>query len=177
MGFAWIRVGCMVFDASTHVSGLSTRSSSLSWDSELVGQAIVQAFVTLDLLPKVQTPRGPGSNWPKTMVEWTDQLAQAELEASERRDRQQEANRTKLCPSALEISQMEVAFDWLRELRLEDTGMAMILTYWALRTSRGRSIRRLCVEKHWAPRTFWRKRAKALDCLVLKLNARRARVF
>ena len=167
----------MVFDASTHATGLPTRSSGLSWDAEIVGAAIVQAFVTLDLLPRVLTPRGPGSNWPKTMVEWTDQLAQAELEASERRDRQQEANRTKICPSALEITQMEMAFDWLRELRLEDTGMALIVTFWALRTARGRSIRRLCVEKHWSPRTFWRKRAKALDSLAARLNARHARVF
>lgn len=167
----------VAFDAPTPVSDLHTRSSGLSWDAELVGAAIVQAFVTLDLLPKVLTPRGPGSNWPKTMVEWTDQLAQAELEASERLDRQQEANRTKLCPSALEISQMEIAFDWLRELRIEDSGMAIIVTNWALRTARGRSIRRLCVEKHWSPRTFWRKRAKALDSLAVSLNARRARVF
>ena len=167
----------MAFDAPTHASGLPTRSSGHSWDAELVGAAIVQAFVTLDLLPRVLTPRGPGSNWPKTMVEWTDQLAQAELEVSERHDRQQEANRTKILPSALEISQMEMAFDWLRELRLEDTGMALIVTNWALRTARGRSIRRLCVEKHWSPRTFWRKRAKALESVALTLNARRARVF
>jgi hypothetical protein len=167
----------VAFDPSTHASGLPTRSSGLSWDAELVGQAIVQAFVTLDLLPKVQTPRGPGSNWPKTMVEWSDQLAQAELETSERRDRQQDANRTKILPSSLQISQMEIAFDWLRELRLEDTGMALIVTFWALRTSQGRSIRRLCIEKHWAPRTFWRKRSKALDSLALRLNARYSRVF
>jgi hypothetical protein len=69
-------------------------------------------------------------------------------------------------PSAAEITHMEMAFEWLSELRVEDSGMALVTTLWALRTARGRSIKKLCAEKKWAPHTFFRKRAKALASLA-----------
>jgi hypothetical protein len=111
-----------------------------------------------------------------TTTEWADQLAQAELEESERRTRQQDANRIRIRPSAAEITQMEVAFAWLTVLRVEDEAMAIIVTFWAMRTARGQSIKRLCAEKRWAQYTFFRKRAKALRFLVNLLNARGAPV-
>jgi hypothetical protein len=147
------------------------------WDVDLVGKRLVQAFVTLDRLPRVWGPRKPGGHWPRTVTEWADQLAQAELEESERRTRQQAANRTVIRPSAADITHMETAFTWLRELRVEDSGMALVTTLWALRAARGRSIKKLCAEKHWAPHTFFRKRAKALASLAQALNARGVPVF
>ena len=90
------------------------------WDTDLVGKRLVQAFVTLDRLPRLRGPRAPGGHWPRTVIEWADQLAQAELEESERRTRQQAANRTVIRPSAAEITHMEAAFEWLSELRVED---------------------------------------------------------
>jgi hypothetical protein len=81
---------------------------------------------------RARSPNGP-INWP-----------QAELEESERRTRQQAANRTVIRPSAAEITHMEMAFEWLSELRVEDSGMALVTTLWALRTARGRSIKKLC---------------------------------
>jgi hypothetical protein len=65
-------------------------------------------------------------------------------------------------PTAVEIQQMEAAFEWLRELRDLDSGMALVTTLWSLRSVRGRSIKKLCEEKQWAPHTFFRKRTKAL---------------
>jgi hypothetical protein len=142
------------------------------WDPELVARRLVQAFITLDRMDKVPGPRQPGGHWPLTTTEWADQLAQAELEESERRTRQQDANRIRIRPSAAEITQMEVAFAWLTVLRIEDEAMALIVTLWAMRTARGQSIKRLCAEKHWVQYTFFRKRAKALRFLVNLLNAR-----
>jgi hypothetical protein len=147
------------------------------WDAALVGKRLVQAFVTLDRLPRLRGPRAPGGHWPRTVTEWADQLAQAELEESERRTRQQAANRTVIRPSAAEITHMETAFEWLSELRVEDSGMALVTTLWAMRSARGRSIKKLCAEKHWAPHTFFRKRAKALAILAEMLNARGMPVF
>jgi hypothetical protein len=80
-------------------------------------------------------------------------------------------------PTAVEIAHMEAAFEWLRELRLVDTGMALVTTLWALRTARGRSIKALCLEKQWAPHTFFRKRAKALACIAETLNSQGVAVF
>jgi hypothetical protein len=147
------------------------------WDADLVGKRLVQAFVTLDHMPRLRGPRAPGGHWPRTVTEWADQLAQAELEESERRTRQQASNRTVIRPSAAEITHMETAFEWLSELRVEDSGMALVTTLWALRAARGRSIKKLCAEKKWAPHTFFRKRAKALASLAQALNARGVPVF
>lgn len=147
------------------------------WAPEQVAKALVRAFATLDRLPRTRGPREPGGHWPRHAIEWADQLAQAEIEDSERRQRDAASNRTNLRPTSLEIAQMETAFDWLRELRAIDTGMALVTSLWALRAARGRSVRALCKEKKWAPHTFYRKRVKALTYLADTLNARGALVF
>jgi hypothetical protein len=157
--------------------GTGRETLPLLWDAETVGKRLVQAFATLDRLPRVRGPREPGGHWPRTLTEWADRLAQAELEESERRARDKVFNRTVIRPSAIEIQQMEAALEWLRQLRDVDSGMALVTTLWALRSSRGRSIKKLCEEKQWAPHTFFRKRAKALETLAQTLNARGTPVF
>ena len=147
------------------------------WEPEQVARALVKAFATLDRLPRSRGPRAPGGHWPRHAIEWADQLAQAEIEESERRDREAALNRTNLRPTSLDIAQMEAAFDWLRELRAIDTGMALVTSLWALRAARGRSVKALFRDKSWAPHTFYRKRAKALAHLADWLNARRVLVF
>jgi hypothetical protein len=111
------------------------------------------------------------------VIEWADQLASAELDESERRDREHSRNRVTLRPTAVEIRQMDCAFDWLRELRDADPGMALVTSLWALRSARGRSVKKLIAEKKWAPHTFYRKRAKALEFLAARLEARGVPVF
>ena len=147
------------------------------WDAEQVARALVRAFATLDRLPRSRGPRQPGGHWPGHCVEWADQLAQAEIDAGERRDRDAALNRTTRRPTSLEIAQMDAAFDWLRDLRALDGGMALVTTLWALRAARGRSVKALCAEKQWAPHTFYRKRARALTHLAAVLNARCVTVF
>lgn len=149
----------------------------LQWEPEHVGKRLVKAFVTLDRLPRSRGPREPGGHWPRHAIEWADQLAQAELDDSERRARDQASNQTALRPTSRDIAEMDAAFDWLRVLRAEDTGMALVTSLWALRSARGRSVKALCAEKKWAPHTFYRKRAKALNHLALWLNASRIPVF
>lgn len=133
------------------------------WDAERVGKILVAAFVTLDRLPKVRGPRGVGGHWPSTHAEWSDYISQTWFE---------DANRTVFRPTVAEITNMETAFEWLNELRVEDPGLALVTTLWALRKARGKSIKKLCAEKRWAPHTFFRKRAKALAYLAAMLNAR-----
>jgi hypothetical protein len=42
---------------------------ALTWNPELVGDALVAAFVTLDRLPQSRGPRQPGGKWPGTVTE------------------------------------------------------------------------------------------------------------
>ncbi len=149
----------------------------LRWEPEHIGRRLVKAFVTLDRLPRVRGPREPGGHWPLHAVEWADQLARAELDQSEKRTREIEQNRSILRPSSAEIAEMEMAFDWLRELRNVDSGMALVASLWALSSARHRSLRKLCAQKHWAPYTFYRKRTKALSFLAGWLNERNVPVF
>lgn len=147
------------------------------WEQEHVGKRLVQAFATLDRLPRLKGPREPGHHWPHHAIEWADQLARAELPETEQRERAELQNRAILRPTAVEIAQMEMALDWLRELRVQDSGMALVTSLWALRAARHRSVRALCAEKKWALHTFYRKRAKALAFLADGLNARNVPVF
>jgi hypothetical protein len=148
-----------------------------AWTPDHVGRMLVKAFITLDRLPRARGPREPGGHWPGHVIEWADQLAVAELDESERRERDYARNRVTIRPTALEIRQMEAAFDWLRELRDADPGMAIVASLWALRSARGRSVKKLIAEKKWAPHTFYRKRAKALEFLSQRLEERGVPVF
>ncbi|WP_158810102.1 hypothetical protein [Beijerinckia sp. L45] len=147
------------------------------WTSDHVARRLVDAFKTLDRMPRVRGPRQPGDHWPRHRVEWADQLAQAELPESEKRERAAWRNHAGLKPSSVEITAMDTSLEWLRELRSVDTGMALVTSFWALRAARRRSVRALCREKGWAPHTFYRLRAKALEHLANDLNARHIAVF
>ncbi len=143
-----------------------------TWTPDHVARRLVAAFRILDRLPRVRGPREPGAHWPGHRVEWADQLAQAELPESEKRERAEWRNRIGMNPSGVEIAQMEASLDWLRDLRAADSGLALVASLWALRAARRRSVRALCREKKWAPHTFYRLRARALDHLATTLNAR-----
>jgi hypothetical protein len=70
------------------------------WEPEYVGRKLVAAFATLDRLPRVRGPRMPGHHWPQHSVEWADQLAQAELDETEKEARSIRRNCAMLRPSA-----------------------------------------------------------------------------
>ena len=73
------------------------------WTPDHVGQRLVDAFRTLDRLPRAKGPRQPGNHWPRTSLEWADKLAQAELPAAERIERDALRNALALRPSGREI--------------------------------------------------------------------------
>jgi hypothetical protein len=147
------------------------------WEPDYVGEKLVSAMRTLDKLPRVRGPREPGGHWVRHAIEWADQLAQADLQAEEKRERAERRNAALFRPTGTEIKQMDIVLEWLRELRDVDPGMALVTSLWALRTARRRSIKALCKERQWAPHTFYRQRTKALDHLAMALNARGLSVF
>ena len=148
-----------------------------AWTPDHVARRLVEAFRILDRLPRIATPRQAGNHWPRHRVEWADQLAQAELPAAERRDREMARNALAFRPSGGEIARMDAALEWLRDLRALDPGLALVTSLWALRTARRRSVRALCREKNWAPHTVYKLRARALDHLAATLNAGGIAVF
>ena len=148
-----------------------------SWTPDHVAFRLVEAFRTLDRMPRVTGPRRPGNHWPRHRVEWADQLAQAELPAAERREREDLRNMLSLRPDGAAIARMDQALEWLRDLRTVDPGLALVTSLWALRVARRRSVRALCREKGWLPATFYKLRARALAHLAENLAARGVAVF
>ena len=147
------------------------------WTADHVGTCLVAAFKVLDKMPRVRGPREPGGHWPRHVVEWVDHLAQADLPQGERDARAAARNELAFRPSPAEITRMEQTLEWLRELRLVDAGLALVLTLWAYRSARGRSLQTLCRDRNWAPHMFYRKRRDALACVAKTLNARGTPLF
>ena len=148
-----------------------------AWTPDHVARRLIDAMRTLDRLPRVRGPRHAGNHWPQHRLEWADQLAQAELPEAERREREAQRNSLAQRPSGRDIDRMDIALEWLRELRGVDPGLALVTSLWALRTARRRSVRALCREKGWAPATLYKLRSRALDHLATALNGRGAAVF
>jgi hypothetical protein len=90
------------------------------WTGPHVHVRLADAWRILSKMPwRSPYPRAFGRWWPSYRVEWHDLLAM--LGAGELEALQREANRTRILPSAREISQMEQAIVWpmqyLREAR------------------------------------------------------------
>ena len=147
------------------------------WTPEHVALRLVEAFRTLDRMPRVKGPRQAGNHWPQHRLEWADQLAQAELPAAERRERADRQHLLALRPDGVAITRMDTALEWLRDLRAIDSGLALVTSFWALRAARRRSVRALCREKGWVPATFYKLRGRALARLADELNRRGVAVF
>ncbi len=147
------------------------------WTPDQVALHLVEAFRTLDRLPRVKGPRQAGNHWPQHRLEWADHLAQGELPADERRERAERQNMLSLRPDGAAIARMDVALEWLRDLRRIDSGLALVTSFWALRAARRRSVRALCREKGWVPATFYKLRGRALAHLAEELNRRGVAVF
>src|SRR4249920_3253407 len=90
------------------------------WTGPHVALRLADAWRVLSRMPwRSPYPRAFGRWWPPYRVEWTDLLAM--LGAGELEAMQREANRTRVLPSAKDISQMEQSIGWpmdyLREAR------------------------------------------------------------
>lgn len=83
-----------------------------SWTGPHVGLRLVQAMKTLRLMPAARGPQAFGNCWPAYMHEWEDLLAQQGAELDEKQKAEQAQNRTRVLPSAVEISRMESAIAW-----------------------------------------------------------------
>lgn len=149
----------------------ATSTPAPLWTPEHVARRLVEAFRTLDRMPKVAGPRRPGNHWPPHVVELADTLAMAELPEAERRERDARRNAAGLRPLPGDIARMDEALEWLRNLRGTDVDLAAAVTLWGLRAARRRSVRSLCAERGWLPQTFYRNRAAALTAIAATLNA------
>jgi len=121
------------------------------WTAEHVGRRLVDAFNILHRMPPLPRPSNPGNAMPDVVRDVDD------VRAKSAEDRWEELMRLSERPTHLEITRMEGALEWLRQLKAHDSGMALQLMHWANQIARHRSIRRLCIQQRWCPSVFYRK--------------------
>jgi len=141
---------------------------------EWLAWRLQQAFRTLDALPDSARPRGFGRAMPAYVHDALD-LWHRQTQIAEERQRDDDSrNRTKARPTAIQISEMHEAFDWLARLRRAEPGAATVLQAWALATARRHNLRRLCRNRQWSYSGFHRKRERGLNLLLDLINSARA---
>jgi hypothetical protein len=83
------------------------------WDGPHVGLRLCDAFKTLSMMPnRGASPKLQPGFWPEYHYEWEDLLAQRQADVATQEDDASERNRTRVRPSAQEISRMEMAISW-----------------------------------------------------------------
>jgi hypothetical protein len=83
------------------------------WDGPHVGLRLCDAFKTLTMMPdRGASIRSKSGFWPEYYYEWEDLLAQKTADVATQEDDASDRNRTRVRPSAQEISRMEMAISW-----------------------------------------------------------------
>lgn len=82
------------------------------WTGPHVARRLGEAYRTLFRIPSDLGPRMFGTSWPAYSYEWGDLLSQQEQETDERRRNERIQNRTRIMPSAEDVSRMERALYW-----------------------------------------------------------------
>jgi hypothetical protein len=147
------------------------------WNGPHVQLRLTDAWRVLSKMPwRSPYPRSFGSSWPSYGVEWQDLLAMAEAGTLE--TMQREANRTRVLPSAKEISQMERAITWPMQY-LDDPREVLIVNVCTRVASFDGDLQREIKRRHYGgDADQWRElNWKFCDSIADSLIADRVIVF
>jgi hypothetical protein len=157
-----------------------------TWDGAHVGKRMIEAFSTLRRLPLNLYPREFGNMWPAVYHEWTDRLAQEEMDFDDKEREIAARNRVKTRPRAVEISRMECAIAWpghyLSSLdreaqRSRDQAWARAVGLVAWHRSGERELEWIAKRLRMAPATVRRRNRTGLDIIAAGLRRDRVAVF
>lgn len=146
----------------------ATGITATAWNAEIVGDRLIEAYRTLELLPLSTLPASYGSSMPAIIRDETDRKGQAELRESHDRAR----NRTKLTASSHEIFRMEEAFLWPIRL-LKQEKFRRIVFFWAQWRAQRKNLRVMCKQKNFNYSTFMRRREIAVLAIAYELNQKK----
>jgi hypothetical protein len=118
-------------------NGIAPEYIPPEWDGPHVGLRLCDAFKTLAMMPdRGASTRSKSGFWPEYCYEWEDLLAQKQADQATQEDDASVRNRTRVRPSAQEISRMEMAISWPGRY-IVDPEIARIVQHVALARSRG----------------------------------------
>ena len=94
-------------------NGIAPEYIPPEWDGPHVGLRLCDAFKTLAMMPdRGASTRSKSGFWPEYYYEWEDLLAQKTADVATQEDDASDRNRTRVRPSAQEITRMEMAISW-----------------------------------------------------------------
>ena len=144
------------------------------WNGPHVGRRLTEAMQTLRQLP-VPGICGYRSNWPAYVYEWEDLLAQHEQGELERTQAIQ--NRTRLLPSLIEISRMEIAICWPVDYLSRTIHLVVAVNAVALAHALERDAGWVAAKRGGYADTWRQRHDQGCEIIASKLRERCAPVF
>jgi hypothetical protein len=146
-----------------------------AWDGPHVGLRLADAFRTLSQMPSRSISAHSGY-WPEYYYEWEDLLAQKTADVATQEDDASDRNRTKLHPSAKEISQMEMAICWPGRY-IHDTSIAKVVQQVAFCRARDLDMQHVSRKLRLAHERVRIWNGQGLDLIAIGLRRHEVRVF
>ncbi len=146
-----------------------------AWDGPHCGLRLCDAFKTLACLPSGFLG-GASGFWPDYFYEWEDLLAQKTSDVATQEDDASLRNRTRVRPSAQEISRMEMVISWPGRY-ISDRDTARIVQRVALARSRDLDMRHVAWKMRLNPKSLRSSNQHGLDAIAAGLRRDQVRVF
>jgi hypothetical protein len=147
-----------------------------AWNGSHVATRIADAFNTLSRLPTASARAALGF-WPSYAYTWEDMLAQLEQAADEQAREHRIANRVRITPDLVEVSQMERALCWPMDYLANEPRLARAVNAMAFTHAIGCDVVWLARKKGGDPDLWQRKHWAGCALIAQGLTQDKVRVF
>jgi hypothetical protein len=154
------------------LSTISIDSQGLAppqWSGSWVQRRLIEAYSVERRLPRSRR-RTIASSWPGMVVEFVDLIGRADVA---REQVFQSWEYSGVGVSAADLSRMEQAHDWLREILASYPEERLCLMQWATAIAYRRSLRRLLLQRRWSRSTFYRMVGAGAHVIAVELQRRK----
>jgi hypothetical protein len=159
--------GCRMGRLSTIAIDSGQAVVPAQWSAAWVQHRLIDAYSVERRLPHTRRRLLIASAWPNPMVEFADLLGRAD---QAREQVLQSWEYSRLGVSAVDVSQMEEAHDWLRVILGPYPAERLCLSQWATAIAYRRSVRRLLTQRQWSRTTFYRYVAAGAFFIAFELQ-------
>jgi hypothetical protein len=146
------------------------------WDTIIVEDRMIEAMRVLNQMPMATRPRGHANSMPRYQHNATDIRGQREFldlnqyarfAQIEREERSR--NRTRMMPTAAEITRSEQALAWPMMYLRDKPEVARAVCLGALWALRDTDVRKACAKLKIPRRTFYRRKNHGLTIIAIAL--------
>lgn len=143
-------------------------AADLAWDPRAVESRLIEAAVICGRTAGSIGPKQFGSNWPTTLHDFADLVAQAEGGQLDRNNA--ERNRIRFNATAAQVTRSDQAMAWAARYLEGHPGPRGVLQIWLLCKATRRKFVKECKKRGWSRATAYRARDKALSIIAIGLS-------